>query len=154
MNVKEYLYGQEEREVRVEYMKCNISQSTKEYLCKIGLPSRPTHFISFNLNEIKNIYLDNKYIIVGSDYGMALCIDKNEEIVAVDKEHEYPNRFVNSNLECLLRFIMVYLQNEELLARSTDEDISSIIETIKKEFVKIDSKALSNVDNWWEIILE
>lgn len=103
---------------------------------------------------MKNIRLDSEYIIIGNDFGTDICINKKEEIVSVDPKHQYPTRFINKNLKCFIKFIIVYLFYEDKIIDASDDKINTVIEEIREKFNEIDIQALSNEENWWSIILE
>ncbi len=113
--MKAYEYFQNNYEVikRENYRKLNLSSETKNILCDIGLPKEPFHFIRFNIDEIDNIELENKYIIIGTDFGTNICINDKEKILAVPLENAYPIRFINTNLNSLLECIFVLKKYEQ-----------------------------------------
>ena len=86
--------------------------------------------------------------------GTNICINKNDEIISVDFENEYPTRLINKNLESFLHFIVIFLLHEDEINSADDDTISQIIQKIKAEFEQIDELALNNQENWWPIILE
>ena len=154
MNVYEYLKNNFELFTKEDYRSCNLSTKSKRILCDIGLPEKPLNFIQFNIRAIKNIKLEDEYFIIGNDYGTNICINQKDEIVSVDPEHEYPTRFINQNLEYLLKFIVVFLSYEKVIINTSDEDVHNVIENVKREFEEIDIQALSDEENWWSVILE
>ena len=137
-----------------DYRHWNLSTNTKKILCDIGLPKEPFSFIQFNIEEIENIKLDEEHIIIGTDFGTSICINSKEEIVSIDQENEYPNRFINKDLETFLEFILFFLSYENKINNATDDEIGQIIKEIKQEFHKMDRKALSGEENWWSVLLE
>ena len=139
---------------REEYRKYNISDESKKVLCDIGLPNIKLNFIDLCHAEIENIYLENELIVIGNDYGTLICINSKNEIVAFDQENEYPLRFINNSLKCLLNFLIIYISYQNKLYNLTDEQIEKEIQEIRKKFNKIDKRALENEENWWSIILE
>lgn len=136
------------------YINCNLSNVDKNILCNIGLPYMPLDFLQFNINEIDNLVLNNEYIVIGNDLGTNICINNKGEIVSVDLENEFPMRFLNKNLESLLKYIFIFILYENLLVNVDDVYVSLIIEELKSELNIIDDKALSDDENWWSIILE
>lgn len=137
---------------REEYRNCDLSNTTKKILCDIGLPKKPLNFLQFNIEEIENIKLEEKYIIIGHDFGTNICINHKDEIVSIDLENEYPIRFINKSLEAFLKFIIFLSYREKI--DDEDDEISRVIQEIRNEFDMIDIQALSNEENWWPIILE
>lgn len=136
-----------------EYSTCNLSVEDKNILCEIGLPELPLDFIHFDVKDIENIIYE-EYVIIGGDNGTYICINEKGNIVSVDKEQEYPTRFVNINLESLLKFILVFWEYQDVIINAEDEELYTIIKQIRYKFDSIDIQALSDEENWWAIILE
>lgn len=154
MDIYKYFTNNFELFRKEEYRYCDLSDESKKILCDIGLPKKPLNFLQFDIEKIENIQLSAKYITIGNDYGTNICINKQNQIVSVDPEDEYPTRFVNKNLKSLLQFIRIYLSYESKFVDVNDDEINKILEEIKREFEEIDIEALSNEENWWSVILE
>jgi len=154
MDEYEYLQKKFKLVTREDYRNCDLSNNTKKILCDIGLPYEPLNFIQFNIGEIENIKLDEEYIIIGNDFGTNICINHKDELISVDKGNEYPIRFINKNLESFLKFVVVFLLQENKINEADDDEINQIMQRIRTEFDIIDSQALSSEENWWSIILE
>ena len=155
MNIYEYLQNKFTLIRNERYRYYDISDSTKKILCDIGLPQNPLNFIEFNILGIENIILENKYIVIGNDLGTNICVvNHTNEIVSFDIEYEYPMRFVNSSLENLINFIIIFLSYYNELDNIEENEEEKVISCIKNKFNSIDPKALSNDENWWAIILE
>lgn len=154
MDIYKYFIDKFELFKKEEYRSCDLSDESKKILCDIGLPNKPLNFLEFNIETVENIQLGSEYIVIGNDYGTSICINKQNQIVSIDPEDEYPTRFVNKDLKSLLQFIKVYLLYESKLLDVNDDEVNKIIEEIKKEFGEIDAEALNNEENWWSLILE
>lgn len=153
MNMYEYFERNYELIKREQYRECSLSNETKKILCDIGLPKEPLNFIQFNIDEIE-IELNDRYIVIGNDFGTDICINEKEEIISIDKENEYPIRFVNKSLKDFLECIFIYKQYEQEINNVADDDIESILDEIKMKFEIIDKEVFNNEENWWSIILE
>ncbi|MCI9079622.1 MAG: hypothetical protein HFH68_12015 [Lachnospiraceae bacterium] len=154
IDVYDYLQQNFKLITREEYRKYNLSNNTKKILCDIGLPNKPLDFIQFNIDETKNIILDEEHIIIGNDFGTYICINNKDEIISVDPQNEYPVRFINNNLETFLEFIITFLLYKDKISEASDDEINEIIWQIEKKFNITDIRALSNEENWWPVILE
>lgn len=154
MDINEYLKRNFELTKQEKYRNCDLSDNTKRILCDVGLPEEPIYFIHFNVDQIDDIRLNEKYIVIGNDLGTDIGISLKEEIVSVDPRHVYPTRFINTNLECFIKFIIIYLSYAEKIIDASDEEINNILTDIRKEFDLVDERALHNEENWWSIILE
>lgn len=135
-----------------------ISSNTKNFLLSIGLPGDENDLINFYTNPEFHLaykHLNDRYIVIGDDFGTKICIDeKSDEIFSVDDREELPTRFINSNIEFLLAFLVIYKSHLPLLEDATDDEAVKIVKKMKKVFREIDSKALKNEENWWPLILE
>ena len=154
MDINEYLKRNFKLTRQEKYRNCNLSDNTKRILCDVGLPEEPIYFIHFNVDQIDGIRLNENYIVIGNDLGTDICISFKEEIVSVDPQHVYPARFINTNLECFIKFIVIYLLYAEKIVNASDEEINNILTDIRKEFDLVDKCALHDEENWWSIILE
>nr|MBP3282910.1 SUKH-4 family immunity protein [Treponema sp.] len=154
MNIYDFLQNRFKLNTRKDYNNFDLTENTKKILCDIGLPKEPLGFIKFNIDELKTLKHEDDFVIIGTDLGTNICINKNGEIISVDFENEYPTRLINKNLESFLHFIVVFLLHEDEINSADDDTISQIIQKIKAEFEQIDELALNNQENWWPIILE
>lgn len=149
---------------RPEYRECNIPEKEKKILCEEGLPENVLPFLEFNTKKGAPIYLENaypnnsefKFIIIGYDYEVPICIGESNEVV--EKGYEQVC-FVNSNLESLLECVAIFLTYQEKLEETMNSDIDEegridIIKEIKQKFNKVDSRALENDEHFWPLILE
>lgn len=153
MNIDKYLKNFQ-LITREDYRNCDLSIHTKRILCDIGLPKEPLYFIQFNIDEMKNIRLNEEYIMIGNDFGTNICINPKDEIVSIDLEDEYPIRYINKNLETFLEFIITFLSYEDKINDAGDDEINQVMQEIRQIFDRIDIQALSDEENWWPIILE
>ena len=154
MNIYDFLQNRFKLNTRKDYNNFDLTENTKKILCDIGLPKEPLGFIKFNIDELKTLKHEDDFVIIGTDLGTNICISKNDEIISVDFENEYPTRLINKNLESFLHFIVIFLLHEDEINSADDDTISQIIQRIKAEFEQIDELALNNQENWWSIILE
>lgn len=154
MNIYDFLQNRFKLNTRKDYNNFDLTENTKKILCDIGLPKEPLGFIKFNIDELKTLKHEDDFVIIGTDLGTNICINKNDEIISVDFENEYPTRLINKNLESFLNFIVIFLLHEDEINSADDDTISQIIQKIKAEFEQIDELALNNQENWWPIILE
>ena len=154
MNIYDFLQNRFKLNTRKDYNNFDLTENTKKILCDIGLTKEPLGFIKFNIDELKTLKHEDDFVIIGTDLGTNICINKNDEIISVDFENEYPTRLINKNLESFLHFIVIFLLHEDEINSADDDTISQIIQKIKAEFEQIDELALNNQENWWPIILE
>ena len=135
-----------------------IPLETKNILETVGLPinvdSLNVKFYCANLVE-KVFYENEKYLIIGDDYGTKICIKQNTgEVYSIDPNNEYTPRFINSNIQCFLQFLIVYINKESELMEIDDKKAKAIMDKMKNEFLSLDGKALECEENWWSVVLE
>lgn len=92
--------------------------------------------------------------VIGNDYGTDICIDSKGEIISLDPDHELPTRFINQNLNSFLEFLNLFAVYYTKIGEAGEEEQLQILEELKEEFNRIDSRALDYEDNWWSVILE
>ena len=98
--------------------------------------------------------LSCSYTVIGNDYGTDLCIDSKGEIISLDPDHELPTRFINQDLKSFLKFLNLFTVYYTKIGEAGEEEQIQILEEMKGEFNRIDSRALDNEENWWSVILE
>lgn len=136
-----------------KYRNSSLSDETKNILCDIGLPEEPLHLIRFDVKS-EEITKLNDLTVIGDDYGTSICINENDEILSVDPEGEYPERFINKDLDSFLSFIREYYLFECKAENSGEDEIASALAALREKFNAIDAGALSNEENWWSVVLE
>ncbi|MDE5893611.1 MAG: SUKH-4 family immunity protein [Acetatifactor sp.] len=94
------------------------------------------------------------YTVIGNDYGTDICIDSKGEVISLDPERELPTRFINRDLEAFLKFLGIFTAYYMKACEADEEEQIRILEEVKEEFNKVDSRALDYEDNWWSVILE
>lgn len=124
-------------------------------MCEIGLPEEPIEAVQFNVRSTKNITVINGGIVIGCDEGTYICVNTQDEIISIDPQSVLPTRFVNKNLKSFLDYIVIFLTFRDKALRLSDEkEEMQVLEEMRKEFERIDDKALCNEENWWAVILE
>jgi hypothetical protein len=95
-------------------------------------------------------------LVIGDDYGTELCLNLTDGcIYSIDPEKKLATRFVNSNVECLGKFLTLYEEREKELRETLNEkDQDQIVRRLREQFVVIDAPALAEPENWWSVILE
>jgi SUKH-4 immunity protein of toxin-antitoxin system len=135
-----------------------ITDYTKEFLVHIGVPKLEELSIDFftESNVLYTTTLDGvKYIVIGDNIGVKMCIkEDSNEILSIDLRSGVPLRFVNSNIELFLVFVMIYLNESSGKEEIDLEDALTIVDRLRKEYILLDPKALADPNNWWPVILE
>lgn len=72
----------------------------------------------------------------------------------MDPDHELPTRFINQDLKSFLKFLDLFTVYYTKIGEAGEEEQLQILEKLKEEFNRIDSRALDYEDNWWLVILE
>lgn len=105
-------------------------------------------------NNFVDADLSCDYTVIGNDYGTDLCIDSKGEIISLDPDHKLPTRFINQDLSSFLKFLNLFTVYYTKIGKAGEEEQLQILEEMKEEFNRIDSRALDNEENWWSVILE
>lgn len=150
----------------------NLNSETKDFLINIGLPDNAAPYLSFEETKEDNIRtadqvfrLGNayrRYVIIGfNGYGDPICIDaeRGNEIWCLDHEVGFEPEFMNSSIQQLAYFLLVYREFIEYLQTSKGEDAWVNCEFTDEEFLKfqnlliqIDEPALEE-DTYWNVDL-
>ena len=101
----------------------------------------------------KICFVDN-CVVIGNDFGTDIRINSQDEVISVDPCGELPSRFINTNLEAFLEFLVIFLKFLERAADAGDDEAERMFREVRKEFEKADAKALCDEENWWAVILE
>lgn len=150
----------------------DVNNSTIDFLTNIGLPDSAAPFLSFDRKElrtIKDIYdteneRDSFLIDIGSDgAGDPICVDtkNNCEIVALDHEDNFTQRFVNSSVDKLFAFLTIYkafgdsliqLRGDTAFIDSNfrDEELEGLL----KQLRLVDERALDDDETFWSREIE
>lgn len=107
-----------------------------------------------NCSDPADLTLPCEETIIGHDYGTDICIDSNGEIISSDPEQELPTRFINKDLKTFLEFLNIFSEYYIQCGETDEEEQMQLLENIKEEFNRVDSRALDNEENWWSVILE
>ena len=135
----------------------SIPSETRDLLENIGLPENLDvlllNFYSNNIEEL--MFNNNKYIVIGDDYGTKICIEqKSGEVYSICTENKYTVRFINSSIQCFLQFLITYIETKPALIGVDDDEAVVIIDKLRKVFLSVDEKSLGNDENWWSVVLE
>lgn len=106
-----------------------------------------------NKNSV-DITPSSGYTVIGNDYGTNICINSKGEVISLDPEQELPTRFINRDLETFLKFINIFTAYHMKVREADEEEQIQILDEMKEEFDKVDSRALDDEDNWWSVIVE
>jgi|UPI00051A66AD hypothetical protein len=143
----------------------DLTQQTKEILATVGLP--------MNAEEMKEdpfyIHFYNEprlaqggdYIILGDNEGseIGIYVETGELYFLSADPVSVQRRFINSDIGKFLMFLKIYLRYRPQLVNAMEceddeEKRSVIVNEIKRQFNQADSKALSDEESYWSVILE
>jgi len=94
--------------------------------------------------------LDEDQVVIGNDYATDICVRLADgSIYTIDREEEYPTRFMNSGIEQLARFIEV---SESYAGTSLDS--GTLASRMRDALTAIDGRAFSESPNWWGEVME
>ena len=122
---------------------------TIEEISKLAVNYLPRSYKPLKLTFSQPYFHQSRdFIVIGNDSGTDLCVDPtNGAIYSIDDQKLLPDRFVNSGIEQLAKFIRTC----ESFSENSKKEVDILM---WNELKSIDPKAFSKVDNWWSIILE
>ena len=149
---------------------CSLSQESKNFLVKAGLPESASPFLTFESSakggggRLTEKYDDadplySKYIYVGfTGNGHPICIDEgNDEVIYIDYDKENEEVFVNSSIAQLAESLLVYVDfikkikaengRRAFLERKATKDS---LEWIANRLEEIDADSLTQGSFWEE----
>ena len=156
-----------------------MSEVTKEFLIKAGLPENCSPFLTFNqqiyyegIKNIKEEYdLENddfvNYYVIGGGDGVSVCVDteREDQVVQIDIDHVYtvdmnedtdyheeyiPIRFMNTSIAHLAHCLVAYQNWME--GRSSAPDVQpteSALHTLATNLLRTDPDCLAEKSYWW-----
>ncbi len=136
----------------------NISDSSRSFLTKVGLPTGCPLLVTFYHDErlLQSISAGGTdYLVMGDDYGTMLGLKGGtDELWAVDPSGNLAATFVNSRICDFVLFLALYeARYESRLPQASTEETEAIIEHLRRHFDSCDRRALEDVDHWWSSVL-
>lgn len=151
----EYLKNHFELHAQEAYRSFRLSSDTMRILCETGLPEEIEDLnIQFYMSSPEKPCFADNCVVIGNDFGTDIRINSQDEVISVDPCGELPTRFVNTNLEAFLVFIVIFLKFREQAADASNDEAERMLREVRKEFEKADAKALCDEENCWAVILE
>jgi hypothetical protein len=148
----------------------NLSEDSKQFLIKAGLPQRVMFEIVFDFSPDKLLTLDEalkpkhklsaafrRYRRLGHNQTADICIDELNGgcIVSVDNTDSIPPGFINSTIPQLAEsFLILRDMSAGLTDDSTEEEFAESAKLLDKELRRIDPVALNYSENWWPQVVE
>lgn len=157
---------------------CGLSGTTQAFLIESGLPEDAAPFLSFKpsldergvvLLSVREIYphLDSGfacYTPLGSDgSGNPIVVDSadNDRICRLDHEDSFSSHPINSSIETLAGFLLIYRDfNQRLLTENgedavMDSNFSDLqFNELKETLIKVDDTALNKGTFWYNELEE
>src|SRR6267378_3909196 len=108
--------------------------------------------LTFYGNDVEK---DGNLAVFGDDSGTKLCIDLEDAFVySIDPKNELPTRLVNTNVNCLAKFLVAHQQYVTEVRRASSEvgQLQSV-RRLSERLFKIDARAFDDSENWWPVVL-
>jgi len=137
------------------YGNYDIPAQAKALLCG-GLREKDLPFAVAEADEetALRIAQDKEFITIGSDGGTDICITARGELFSVDRQGEYPVRFINSNLNALLGLAgYIFKQRDDLLT-ADDETAGILTSQLRENLTAMDARTFADEENWWSVLFE
>lgn len=98
---------------------------------------------------------DKTKVVIGTDSGGSLCLDRDTGVMYSLSDYHYPVMFVNSSFEDFLKCLYIYkIKFDDHAKDITEDDEISLFYYFTSEFNKIDKRILSDPENWWSQMIE
>jgi hypothetical protein len=109
--------------------------------------------LTFYGNAVREV---GNLIVFGDDSGTNICLNLYDGFVySVDLKNELPTRFVNTDVDCLGKFLSAHQRYaSEVIKTDSEGEQLKIVKRLREELVAIDSKAFDEPENWWAVVLE
>ena len=133
-----------------------LPKEAKGFLATVGLPRGVDWTMRFELemDKITRLKEHPGYYIIGYDDVVPICLDENGNGRVVSVESDGRERFMNSNVQLLGEFLVLY-QQYRLAARKLDgEAIESVITKVEQQMMAHDRASVSGDECVWHIIIE
>jgi hypothetical protein len=127
-----------------------IPSSARNVLADAGVPEETEFFAAAEIPQA----VSGGYTQIGTDYGTNICVDSAGQVHSIDASGEYPDRFVNSDLEAFLRFLALVLAEREASEGLSDEELDERVEVLADVLAGIDKEAFEDPESWWSVIFE
>lgn len=136
----------------------NIPHSSKQFLMSVGLPCKEDWTLRFDPEADQLPRLPNKTSCrrIGFDDVVPICLDEERKgcVVAIETDIGGTERFVNSSVERLGEFLVLYQEYRKAARTLSEAEILKLIPTIEARMRQIDPKAVDDPNNYWPVIIE
>ena len=95
------------------------------------------------------------WLVIGDDYRTELRMDTAGRVHSVDPSGRLPDRFVNSSVDNLARFIEAHRNLTGILQSHPEETVQvATVNSFREQLEIVDPMAFSDEENWWAIVVE
>ncbi len=133
-----------------------LPAGAQRVLAEIGLPRKADQLFARDRPELIPAGDGvRQYCKIGSDYGTDICVAADSgAVLSLSHSAEYPDRFVNSGLECFVEFLCRVVTERRRFPALGDSEIDALIEHLEAGLRARDAEAFAGLDHWWSVIFE
>lgn len=127
-------------------------------MVEIGLPYKEDWTLRFDAqaDDLPRLPCKSRYRRIGFDDAVPICVDEGRGgcVVAVETDIGGTERFINSSVERLGEFLILYEQYRRAARVLPEEEILKLIRTVESRMRDIDPNACEDLNNYWPIVVE
>lgn len=95
-----------------------------------------------------------RYCVIGDDEGTNIAVnEETKEVYSVDETDTLAPKFINTDVERFLASLHLYLKHCPALGDADDEEAACLVQKMRREFCRLDWKAVTK-NTYWDGILE
>jgi hypothetical protein len=152
------LWGAELTPVPAALIGPYISDSTRSFLTKVGLPAGIPFEFTFYRDErfLKPVPAGHgDFLALAGDQNTIIALESDtEELWNVKPRGTITRRFMNSRLPALIYFIGIYVtRRQDLLNARDEEEAGVLVREISEQCASCDAPALADPQGWWSLVL-
>jgi len=144
--------------VAADLISTDVSPSTRQFLTKVGLPTRYSELITFHHDErlLRPVTMASvKYHTLADAASRPVALKAHtDEVWALDPTGRGGDRFVNTHPSFLVLFLGILLPLIDQLHDQEPYDFDARLDEVAARFAAHDAAALADPDSWWSTVLE
>jgi len=132
-----------------------LPDTAQRILVDVGLPREVEYLFIYERPARISSDHGRQHWKIGTDYGTDVCVYTDSgEVVSLSSSGQYPNRFVNSCLECFVEFLCRVVTERRKFLGLPDYEIDELVERLEAELRARDADAFEQPEHWWSVIFE
>lgn len=106
--------------------------------------------------QIPRIGDDGRFLRIGFDYLVPLCLDEvaDGQVIAFEPERSNRVTFINTNVSYFAECLLIFEQYGRGAVGLAESDVAQLVCQIAAEMRRVDAPAFDSIDNFWSLIIE